>query len=307
KYVSPPYVNPTGTLQMQISQLDYNNYLGVIGIGRIQQGSISTNQQVTIISNDGTTKFAKIGKVLHYFGLKRIEVPMAHAGDIVALTGIDQLNISDTICDPKNLQPLPALNIDKPTVKMFFCVNTSPFSGKEGKYLTSRQIFKRLKKEEMHNVALLIEETTDANIFCVSGRGELHLSILIENMRREGFELSVSRPKVIFRETHGEMQEPFENVTLDIEEKHQGTIMTIIGSKKGEMKNMVSDNKGRVRLDYILTSRSLIGFRTEFIHMTSGTGLFYSSFSHYGKMQFNNTGHRRNGVLISNNTGMAVG
>ena len=307
KYVSPPYVNPDGTLQMQISQLDYNNYLGIIGIGRIQQGSVFSNQQVTIIDSEGKTRSAKVGKVLHYFGLKRIEVPVAYAGDIVALTGLNQLNISDTICDPKNLQPLPILNIDKPTVKMFFCVNTSPFSGKEGKYLTSRQIFKRLKKEEMHNVALLIEETTDANVFCVSGRGELHLSILIENMRREGFELSVSRPKVIFREIDGEIKEPFENVTLDIEEQHQGTVMTIIGNRKGEMKNMIPDNKGRMRLDYILTSRSLIGFRTEFINMTSGTGLFYSSFSHYGNMQFNNTGQRRNGVLISNNTGMAVG
>ena len=307
KYVSPPYVDPFGKLQMQISQLDYNNYLGVIGIGRIQQGSIKPNQQVTIIQHNRNTRSAKIGKVLNYCGLKRIEVPIAYAGDIVAITGLDQLNISDTICDPTSLKALPILKIDKPTVKMLFCVNTSPFSGKEGKNLTSRQILERLKKEEMHNVALHIEETTDANIFCVSGRGELHLSILIENMRREGFELSVSRPKVIFLEIDGNMQEPFENVTLDIEDKHQGVIMKIMGDRKGDLKNMIPDNKGRVRLDYILSSRSLIGFRTEFVHTTSGTGLFYSSFSHYGNMKFNHAGQRRNGVLISNNTGIAVG
>ncbi|WP_343192037.1 translational GTPase TypA [Buchnera aphidicola] len=307
EYVSPPYVNPQGTLQMQISQLEYNNYLGIIGIGRIQQGSIKPNQLVTIIEPNGKNKSAKIGKVLHYSGLNRIEIPIAYAGDIVALTGLNKINISDTICDPKNLQPLPVLNIEKPTVKMFFSVNTSPFSGKEGKYLTARQIFNRLKKEEIHNVALLIEETSDSNIFCVSGRGELHLSILIENMRREGFELAVSRPKVIFREINGIMTEPFENVTLDIEEKHQGSIMTTMGEKKGEIKNIIPDNKGRIRLDYIVTSRSLIGFRSEFTNITSGSGLFYSSFSHYDNMQFNSLNQRKNGVLISNNKGITVG
>ncbi|WP_343377635.1 translational GTPase TypA [Buchnera aphidicola (Formosaphis micheliae)] len=307
EYVSPPYVNPQGTLQMQISQLEYNNYLGIIGIGRIQQGSIKPNQLVTIIEPNGKSKSAKIGKVLHYSGLNRIEIPIAYAGDIVALTGLNKINISDTICDPKNLQPLPVLNIEKPTVKMFFSVNTSPFSGKEGKYLTARQIFNRLKKEEIHNVALLIEETSDSNIFCVSGRGELHLSILIENMRREGFELAVSRPKVIFREINGIMTEPFENVTLDIEEKHQGSIMTTMGEKKGEIKNIIPDNKGRIRLDYIVTSRSLIGFRSEFTNITSGSGLFYSSFSHYDNMQFNSLNQRKNGVLISNNKGITVG
>ncbi|MDE5285476.1 MAG: translational GTPase TypA, partial [Buchnera aphidicola] len=220
---------------------------------------------------------------------------------------LNKINISDTICHPENLKALPVLSIDEPTVNMLFSVNTSPFAGKEGKYVTSRHILERLKQETLHNVALQVKETDNANTFSVSGRGELHLSILIENMRREGFELSVSRPKIIFRESNGFKEEPFENIVLDIEEKHQGSIIQFIGERKGEMKNMSTDIKGRARLEYILPSRALIGFRTEFMSLTSGTGIFCSSFSHYEKFQNHEIGQRKNGVLISNSTGMAVG
>lgn len=307
QYAPAPNVDPKEKFQMQISQLDYNNYLGVIGVGRVKQGFIEPNDQVIVIDNFGKKHNGKINKVLNYFGLKRMEIKRGEAGDIIAITGINQLNISDTICHPENLKPLPALSIDEPTVNMFFSVNTSPFSGKEGKYITSRQILDRLKKETIHNVALQVQETKDTNIFSVSGRGELHLSILIENMRREGFELEVSRPKIIFREVDGIKIEPFENVTLDIEEKHQGSVMKFIGIRKGELKNMTPDSNGRVRLEYILSSRALIGFRTEFMSITSGTGLCYSSFKKYDKTQKNDIGQRKNGVLISNGIGVAVG
>ncbi|QCI25061.1 translational GTPase TypA [Buchnera aphidicola (Rhopalosiphum padi)] len=306
KFAPAPNVDPNQKFQMQISQLDYNNYLGVIGVGRIKQGYVKPNDSVIIIDSLGNNRNGKINKVLNYFGLKRLEIEKGEAGDIVAITGLNKLNISDTVCHPDNLHPLPPLSIDQPTVNMFFSVNTSPFSGKEGKYVTSRQILERLKKETIHNVALQIEETKDANIFSVSGRGELHLSILIENMRREGFELEVSRPKIIFREINSIKQEPFENVILDIEEKHQGNIMKFIGERKGELKNIIVDPNKRVRLEYILSSRALIGFRTEFMSITSGTGLCYSSFSHYQEYQKNDVGQRKNGVLISNSTGMAV-
>ncbi|QCI23951.1 translational GTPase TypA [Buchnera aphidicola (Macrosiphoniella sanborni)] len=307
QYVPVPKVNPKKKFQMQISQLDYNNYLGIIGVGRIQQGSIKPNDSVIVIDSSGKHRSGKVNKVLNYFGLKRIETNQGNAGDIIAITGLNTLNISDTICHPDNLQPLPKLSIDEPTVNMFFSVNTSPFAGKEGKFLTSRQILERLKKETIHNVALKVSETKDSNTFSVSGRGELHLSILIENMRREGFELQVSRPKIIFREIDKIQQEPYENVTLDIEEKHQGNIMQLIGMRKGTLKNMIIDRQGRVRLEYILSSRALIGFRSEFISITSGTGLFYSSFSHYDIMCNNDIGKRKNGVLIANSTGTAVG
>ncbi|AEO08211.1 translational GTPase TypA [Buchnera aphidicola] len=307
QYVPAPDVNPEKKFQMQISQLDYNNYLGVIGVGRIKQGCIKPNDSVAIINNLGNIRNGKVHKVLNYFGLKRIEINEGYAGDIVALTGLDKLNISDTICHPENLQALPKLNIDKPTVNILFLVNTSPFAGKEGKFITSRKILERLKKETIHNVALKIKETKDANIFSVSGRGELHLSILIENMRREGFEFQVSRPKIIVREINGCQKEPYENVTLDIDEKHQGSIMKFIGTRKGELKNMIIDSKKRVRLEYILSSRALIGFRSEFLSMTSGTGLYSSSFSHYDIIHNSNIGQRKNGVLISNSTGTAVG
>ncbi|AYN24646.1 translational GTPase TypA [Buchnera aphidicola] len=306
KHAPSPNVDPNQKFQMQISQLDYNNYLGVIGVGRIKQGHIKPNDSVVIIDNLGKSRIGKVNKVLNYFGLKRLEIEKGEAGDIIAITGLNKLNISDTICHPDHLQPLPPLIIDQPTVNMFFSVNTSPFSGKEGKYITSRQILERLKKETIHNVALQVKETKDANTFSVSGRGELHLSILIENMRREGFELEVSRPKIIFRKINDTKQEPFENLILDIEEKHQGNVMKFIGERKGELKNIIVDPNKRIRLEYILSSRALIGFRTEFMSITSGTGLCYSSFSHYEEYQKNDIGQRKNGVLISNSTGMAV-
>ncbi|EKT60966.1 ribosome-dependent GTPase TypA [Providencia sneebia] len=306
KYVESPKVDLEGPFQMQVSQLDYNSYLGVIGIGRIKRGVVKPNQQVTVIDSEGKTRNGKIGKVLTHLGLERIDSQQAEAGDIVALTGLGELNISDTICNVGNVEALPALAVDEPTVSMFYCVNTSPFCGREGKYVTSRQILDRLNKELVHNVALRVEETQDPDAFRVSGRGELHLSVLIENMRREGFELAVSRPKVIFREVDGRKQEPFEQVTLDVEEQHQGDVMKALGERKGDLRDMMPDGKGRVRLDYIIPSRGLIGFRTEFMTMTSGTGLLYSTFSHYDDVRPGEIGGRQNGVLISNGQGKAV-
>ncbi|UAX42213.1 translational GTPase TypA [Pasteurella canis] len=306
KYVEPPKVELEQPFQMQISQLDYNNYVGVIGIGRIKRGSVKPNQTVTIIDTEGKARTGKIGQVLGHLGLQRYETERAYAGDIIALTGLGELNISDTICDINNVEALPALSVDEPTVTMFFCVNTSPFCGKEGKYVTSRQILERLNKELVHNVALRVEETPDPDAFRVSGRGELHLSVLIENMRREGYELAVSRPRVIYKEVEGRKQEPFEQVTIDIEEQHQGAVMEALGIRKGEVRDMVPDGKGRTRLEYVIPSRGLIGFRGEFMTMTSGTGLLYSSFSHYDDVKAGEIGQRKNGVLISNATGKAL-
>lgn len=306
KHVEPPKVDLDGPFQMQISQLDYNNYVGVIGIGRIKRGRIKPNQQVTIIDSEGKRRNGKVGQVLGHLGLQRYEADVAEAGDIIAITGLGELGISDTICDVNTVEALPALTVDEPTVTMFFNVNNSPFAGKEGKFVTSRQILERLKKELVHNVALRVEETPDPDAFRVSGRGELHLSVLIENMRREGYELGVSRPKVIFREVDGKRQEPFEQVTLDIEEQHQGSVMEALGLRKGDLTNMLPDSKGRVRLDYIIPSRGLIGFRTEFMTMTSGTGLLYSTFDHYDDVRPGEIGQRNNGVLISNGTGKAL-
>ncbi|AKJ40771.1 ribosome-dependent GTPase TypA [Pragia fontium] len=306
KHVSPPDVDSDGPFQMQISQLDYNNYVGVIGVGRIKRGKVKPNQQVTVIDSEGKTRNGKIGKVLSHMALERIESQVAEAGDIIAITGLGELNISDTVCDVQSVEALPALSVDEPTVTMYFCVNTSPFCGKEGKYVTSRQILDRLNKELVHNVALRVEETDDADAFRVSGRGELHLSVLIENMRREGFEIAVSRPKVINKMIDGRKQEPFENVTLDIEEQHQGSIMQAMGERKGDVKDMIPDGKGRIRLDYLIPARGLIGFRTEFMTMTSGTGLLYSTFSHYDDVRPGEIGQRQNGVLISNGQGKAV-
>ncbi|MCA6222671.1 ribosome-dependent GTPase TypA [Photorhabdus antumapuensis] len=305
-HVEPPKVDLNGSFQMQISQLDYNNYVGVIGIGRIKRGTVKPNQNVTVIDSEGKTRNGKIGKVLGHLGLERIESEQAEAGDIVAITGLGELNISDTLCDTNAVEALPPLAVDEPTVSMYFCVNTSPFCGREGKYVTSRQILERLKKELVHNVALRVEETEDPDAFRVSGRGELHLSVLIENMRREGFELAVSRPKVIFREIDGRKQEPFEQVTLDIEEQHQGDVMQGLGERKADLRDMLPDGKGRVRLDYVIPSRGLIGFRTEFLTMTSGTGLLYATFSHYDDIRPGEIGRRQNGVMISNGQGKAV-
>jgi GTP-binding protein len=306
KHVKPPVADMHGPLQMQISQLDYNSYVGVIGIGRITSGSVRPNQQVTIIGADGKTRNAKVGQVQGYLGLQRLEVDSGDAGDIVAVTGVGELKISDTICDPSTVVALPPLSVDEPTVTMTFQVNNSPFCGKEGKYVTSRNIYERLQTELIHNVALKVEETQDPDKFRVSGRGELHLGILIENMRREGYELAVSRPEVILKQVDGVTHEPFETVTIDVEEQHQGSIMEQIGTRKGELTNMSPDGKGRVRMDFMIPSRGLIGFQTDFMTMTSGSGLMYHTFDHYGPHKGGVIGQRKSGVLIANATGKAL-
>lgn len=304
--VSPPDADADGEFQMQISQLDYNSYVGVIGVGRITRGSVKVNQQVTVVGADGTTRNGKVGQVLGYMGLERHEVDSANAGDIIAITGLGELKISDTVCDPNSVEALPPLSVDEPTVTMTFQVNTSPFAGKEGKYVTSRNILDRLHAELVHNVALRVEETDDPDKFRVSGRGELHLGILIENMRREGYEIAVSRPEVIIREIDGELQEPFETLTIDCEEEHQGSIMEQIGLRKGELTDMSPDGKGRIRMDFMIPSRGLIGFQTEFMTMTSGSGLLYHTFDHYGPHKGGVIGQRKNGVLIANAAGKAL-
>jgi len=304
--VPPPPVDLDGPFQMQISTLDYSSYVGMIGVGRIQRGKVKTNTPVTIIDSDKKTRQGRILQVLAYLGLDRKEVPEASAGDIVAISGIEKLSISDTLCDPDHVEALPALSIDEPTVSMTFQVNTSPFAGKEGKFVTSRKLRERLETELMHNVALRVEDTGNPDKFKVSGRGELHLSVLIENMRREGYELAVSRPEVIIKEIDGVLHEPFENMTIDVEEQYQGAVMEQMGTRKGDLKNLVPDNKGRVRLDYVIPARALIGFHTDFLTMTSGTGLMHHVFSHFGPSAKGEIPHRLNGVLISNQPGTAV-
>ncbi|MFC0120127.1 translational GTPase TypA [Pseudoalteromonas xiamenensis] len=304
--VSPPDADPEGAFQMQISQLDYNSYVGVIGVGRIKRGSVKVNQQVTVIGADGTKRNGKVGQVLGYMGLDRHEVEVATAGDIVAITGLGELKISDTICCPNNVEALPPLSVDEPTVTMTFSVNTSPFSGRDGKFVTSRNIRERLTAELVHNVALRVEDTENPDSFRVSGRGELHLGILIENMRREGYEIAVSRPEVILRTVDGVLEEPYETVTVDLEEEHQGSVMEQLGLRKAEMTDMCPDGKGRVRLDFMMPSRGLIGFQTEFMTLTSGSGLLYHTFSHYGPHKGGNIGQRKNGVLIANAAGKAL-
>jgi GTP-binding protein len=307
KHVAPPAVELDGETQLQVSQLDYSSYLGIIGIGRIKRGTLKPNQQVTIVGADGTKRNGKVGQVFGYLGLERVETPEANAGDIVAFTGLGELKISDTICATTKVEALPALQVDEPTVTMTFQVNTSPFAGKEGKFVTSRQILERLTNELKHNVALRVEETEDGDKFKVSGRGELHLGVLIESMRREGFELAVSRPEVIMKVVDGAKMEPMENVTIDCEEQHQGPIMERMGERKAEMTNMQPDGKGRIRMDFLMPSRGLIGFRTEFMTITSGTGLMYHSFDHYGAHKGGTIGQRTNGVMISNAMGKAAG
>jgi len=305
--VPAPDVDTEGPFQMQISSLDYNSYVGVIGIARIKRGQLKPNQQVKIVDVEGKQRSGKVLQVLGFHGLERIETDLAQAGDIVCITGIDKLHISDTLCDPLAVEALPPLTVDEPTISMLFQPNSSPFAGKEGKYVTSRNIWDRLQTELLHNVALRVERTEMSETFKVSGRGELHLSVLIENMRREGYEVGVGRPIVITREVDGKVEEPFEQITIDVEEQHQGTIMEKMGERRAELKDMVPDGKGRVRLDYIAPARGMIGFRTEFLTATSGSGLIYSVFDHYGpKLNFS-VGQRRNGVLISNGTGKALG
>jgi GTP-binding protein len=307
EHVPAPAVQPGGPFQMQISTLDYSSYVGAIGIGRIERGSAVRNMAVTVIDRDGARRNARILQVLRARGLDREEVESAGAGDIVAVTGIENPRISDTLCDPKTPEALPALTVDEPTVSMTFQVNTSPFAGRDGKFLTSRQIAARLERELIHNVALSVQPTEDPDKFLVSGRGELHLGILIENMRREGYELAISKPQVVVREVGGERQEPFEQLTVDVEERHQGTVMELLGERRGELKDMVPDGRGRVRLDYLIPARGLIGLRTEYLTATSGTGLLYHSFSHYAAADRGAIAPRTNGVLVSNVQGKSLG
>ena len=297
--VNPPSVDLEGPLQMQISALDYNSYVGVIGIGRIKRGKIKPNDQVVVISSDEEQRKGKILQVMGYNGLERNEVSEAQAGDIVCITGIDQLNISDTICHPEQVEALEALSVDEPTVSMTFQVNDSPFAGREGKYISSRNLKERLEQELIHNVALKVEQGDSPDKFKVSGRGELHLSVLIENMRREDYELGVSKPEVIQKEVNGEIHEPFEQIVIDIEDQHQGSVMEEMGIRKADLQNMEPDGKGRIKLEFLAPSRGMIGFRSSFLTMTSGTGIMTSVFDHYGKAKEGELAKRTNGVLVS--------
>jgi GTP-binding protein len=297
--VPPPAVNVDGPFQMQISALDYNSFLGVIGVGRITRGKLKPNQQVVVVDKDGKTRKGKVLSVMGYLGLERIETDLATAGDIVCVTGIDGLGISDTLCDPEKIEALPALSVDEPTVSMTFMVNNSPFAGQEGKLVTSRNIKDRLEQELIHNVALRVVPGDSADKFIVSGRGELHLSVLIETMRREGFELGVSRPEVIRKEIDGEMCEPYEVMMADVEEQHQGKVMEELGMRKAILQNMEPDGKGRVKLEFMVPSRGLIGFRGMFLTLTSGSGIMTSIFDHYGPISGGTVVSRQNGVMIS--------
>ena len=305
-HVPPPSVDRDAPFRMQISSLDYSSYTGVIGIGRIERGSISSNTPVKIIGRDGAVRSGRVLQIFKFLGLEKVEVDSAAAGDIISFTGIDPLYISDTLCDPNHVEALPSLSVDEPTMSMTFQVNNSPFAGREGKYVTSRQIKERLDRELIHNVALRVEEMDDPDKFKVSGRGELHLSVLIETMRREGYELGVSRPEVIYKEVDGEIREPYELVVLDLDEQHQGAVMERMGERKGELRNMVPDGKGRIRLEYLIPTRGLIGFQTEFMTLTSGSGLKFQTFDHYGPKKDGLGKTRHNGVLVSMATGKAL-
>ncbi|PVZ68399.1 translational GTPase TypA [Pelagibaculum spongiae] len=305
--VPPPKVDLEGPLQMQISALDYDSYVGVIGIGRITRGAMEPGCQVMIIDHEGKQRKGRIGEVKGFHGLDRVNVDLANAGDIVCITGIDKLNISDTLCHPDYPEAMTALSIDEPTVSMTFQVNDSPFAGKEGKYVTSRNIRDRLDQELLHNVALRVVPGDSPEKFRVSGRGELHLSVLIETMRREGFELAVSRPEVVQKEVDGKIHEPYEFVVADVEEQHQGSLMEEMGNRRAELTNMVPDGKGRVRLEFVMPARGLIGFRGAFMTMTSGSGIITNIFDHYGPVKDTEVTHRNNGVLVSMVTGKALG
>ncbi|GMN90334.1 translational GTPase TypA [Francisella sciaenopsi] len=304
--VEHPAVDEDGPFQMQISSLDYSSFTGTIGIGRIQRGRIKTNTPVTIVNAKGEKRNGRVLQILGYLGLERNEVPEASAGDIVCVTGMEGLKISDTLCNPDHVEALPALSVDEPTISMTFQVNNSPFAGKEGKFVTSRQIKDRLEKELIHNVALRVEQLDDPDKFKVSGRGELHLSILLENMRREGYEIAVSRPHVIFKDVDGEKHEPYEQAIINVEEEHQGTVMERMGLRQGELKNMEPDGKGRVKLEFIIPSRGLIGFYTEFLTITSGSGILNKVFDHYGPMKKQTLETRQNGTLVSMVPGKAL-
>ena len=305
--VPAPTVNSDGPLQMQISALDYSSYVGVIGVGRITRGTLAPNEQVVVVDSEGGTRKGRVLQVMGYLGLERVDVESAEAGDIVCVTGIEGLNISDTLCDPASPEALPPLSVDEPTVSMTFQVNDSPFAGKEGKYVTTRNIKERLERELIHNVALRVEPGETPDKFKVSGRGELHLSVLIESMRREGFEMGVSRPEVIRKEVDGVMQEPFEQLVIDCEEQHQGAVMEELGQRRAELENMVPDGQGRVRLEFIIPARGLIGFRSLFMTLTSGGGILTHVFDHYGPVKNAEIMHRSNGVLVSMVKGKTLG
>ena len=304
--VPAPDVNENGAFQFQVSALDYNSYIGVIGIGRIARGKVISNTPVSIIDKDNKIRRGRILKLFRLLGLERTEINSASAGDIIAIAGIDDLNISDTLCEPDTVEALPPLTVDEPTVTMTFQVNDSPFNGQEGKYVTSRQLSERLFRELKHNVALRVEETDDADKFRVSGRGELHLSILIENMRRESYEFSVSRPEVIIKNVGDQLCEPYEQLTVDMEASYQGNVMEMLGSRGGSLQDMAPDGKGRIRLDYLIPARGIIGFRTEYLTATAGTGLMHYVFDHYGPLKSALNNQRVNGVLISNGQGKAL-
>ncbi|MBT7398531.1 MAG: translational GTPase TypA, partial [Hellea sp.] len=306
-HVPVPDVDPDGDLQLQVSALDYNSYTGVIGIGRVVRGTLKKNQTVVVSKPDTSVRKAKVASLFGFMGLERVEADYVSAGDICCFTGIDKLEISDTICDPENIENLPPLSVDEPTISMTFQVNDSPFAGRDGKYVTSRNINDRLQKELIHNVALRVTQLEESDKFRVSGRGELHLSILIENMRREGYELAISRPQVINKEVEGVLCEPWEILTVDVDSDHQGSIMEKLGERKGLLKDMAPDGKGRVRLDYEIPTRGLIGFRSEFLTLTSGTGLLYHNFDAYKPRTNAGIGRRQKGVLVSKDSGKAAG
>ena len=297
--VKPPEVDVNGSLQMQISALDSNSYVGVIGIGRITRGKLKPNTNVVIIDREGNKRKERVLQVMGHKGLERVDVDLAEAGDIVCITGISKLNISDTICDPENIKAMPALSVDEPTVSMTFLVNDSPFAGLEGKLITSRKIKERLAQELLHNVALRVEDGESLDRFIVSGRGELHLSVLIETMRREGFELGVSRPEVIQKEVGGEIHEPYEQIVIDIETQHQGSIMEEMGPRKADLRSLEPNPNGRIKLEFIAPSRGMIGFRSHFLTLTSGTGIMTSIFDHYGPVKIGDMAKRQNGVMVS--------
>ncbi len=305
--VPPPPVAVDAPFQMQISALDYSSYVGVIGIGRVTGGIAKVNQQVVIIDREGNTRKGKILQVKSHLGLERVDVPEARAGEIVCITGIDKLNISDTLCDPEHVVAMPPLTVDKPTISMTFQVNDSPFAGQDGKFVTTRNLRDRLERELIYNVALRVEPGETPDKYKVSGRGELHLSVLIENMRREGFELAVSRPEVIVQEIDGVMQEPHEALVIDCDEQHQGSVMEELGLRKADLQDMTLDGKGRVRLKYVVPTRGLIGFRSMFLSMTSGSGMMNHVFDHYGPIKAGNIGQRKNGVLVSMVKGKTLG
>ena len=306
EHTPPPDVHLAGGFQMQISSLDYSSYVGAIGIGRIKRGEIKSNTPIVVVDRKGVHRSGRVLQIFGFMGLERVEIPFARAGDIVAVTGIEGLDISDTLCDVGYVRALPPLKVDSPTVRMTFQVNNSPFTGNDGKFVTSRQLKDRLFRETIHNVALEVEETGDSERFAVAGRGELHLSILLENMRREGYELAVSRPQVIYRDREGELEEPYEQLTVDVEEPHQGVIMEALGKRRGELADIQPDGRGRVKLDYMIPARGLIGFQSEFMTQTSGTGLLYHVFDHYGPAFKGQISPRQNGVLVSIATGKAL-